>query len=57
MTEEWEECEKWTQPVQIAMAGKGRPQTNGPVSDRRIRMRPRGLASVFRKTFQDIVNC
>lgn len=45
------ECEKWTQPVQLAMAGKGRQQTDGPVSERGIIIRPRGLASAFRMTF------
>lgn len=41
LTEEWVECEKWTQPVQIAMAGKGRQQTNRPVPERGIGMQPR----------------
>lgn len=42
LTKEWVECEKWTQPGQIAMAGKGRQQTDGPVPERGIEMRPRG---------------
>lgn len=42
LTEERVECEKWTQPLQIAMAGKGRQQTNRLVPERGIGIRPRG---------------
>lgn len=47
LVEEWVECETWTQPVQVAIAGKGREQTNGPIPRRRIGTWPKDYASVF----------